>query len=30
MKAFGDMLVFIFLLSSGIAYAWGMRGLEWE
>ena len=30
MKAFGDMLVFIFLLSSGIAFAWGMRGLEWE
>lgn len=30
LKAFGDMLVFIFLLSSGIAYAWGVRGLEWE
>lgn len=28
--AFVDMLVFIALLSAGIAYAWGMRGLEWE
>ncbi|HJT70815.1 MAG TPA: NADH-quinone oxidoreductase subunit A [Terriglobales bacterium] len=30
MKAFGDMLVFICLLSSGIAYAWAVGGLEWE
>ena len=29
-KAFGDMLVFICLLSAGIAYAWGLGGLEWE
>ena len=29
-KAFLDMLVFIALLSAGIAYAWGMGGLEWE
>lgn len=29
-KAFLDMLVFIGLLSAGIAYAWGMGGLEWE
>lgn len=29
-KAFVDMLVFITLLSAGIAYAWGMGGLEWE
>lgn len=28
--AFLDMLVFIVLLSAGIAYAWGMGGLEWE
>ena len=28
--AFLDMLVFIVLLSVGIAYAWGMGGLEWE
>jgi NADH-quinone oxidoreductase subunit A len=28
--AFVDMLVFIALLSAGIAYAWGLRGLEWE
>ena len=28
--AFLDMLVFIALLSAGIAYAWGMGGLEWE
>lgn len=29
-KAFLDMLVFIGLLSAGIAYAWGMGALEWE
>ncbi len=29
-KAFLDMLVFIALLSAGIAYAWTMGGLEWE
>ena len=29
-SAFLDMLVFIVLLSAGIAYAWGLRGLEWE
>lgn len=29
-KAFLDMLVFIGLLSAGIAYAWGMGGLKWE
>lgn len=29
-KAFADMLVFIAILSAGIAYAWGMGGLEWE
>lgn len=28
--AFLDMLVFIGLLSAGIAYAWGMGGLKWE
>lgn len=28
--AFADMLVFIALLASGIAYAWGMGGFEWE
>ena len=28
--AFLDMIVFIALLSAGIAYAWGMGGLEWE
>lgn len=30
MKAFLDMFVFIAILSSGIAYSWGMGGLEWE
>lgn len=30
LKAFLDMLVFIGLLSAGIAYAWGMGGLRWE
>lgn len=30
LKAFLDMLVFIAILSTGIAYAWGMGGLEWE
>lgn len=29
-SAFLDMLVFIGLLSAGIAYAWGMGGLRWE
>lgn len=29
-SAFLDMLVFIGLLSAGIAYAWGMGGLKWE
>ncbi len=29
-NAFLDMLVFIVLLSAGIAYAWGMGGLKWE
>ena len=28
--AFVDMMVFIALLAAGIAYAWGMEGLEWE
>jgi NAD(P)H-quinone oxidoreductase subunit 3 len=28
--AFIDMMVFIALLSAGIAYVWGMGGLEWE
>lgn len=30
LKAFLDMLVFIGLLSAGIAYAWTMGGLKWE
>ena len=30
LTAFADMMVFIALLSAGIAYAWGMGGLEWE
>ncbi len=30
MKAFLDMFVFIAILSSGIAYSWGMGGLKWE
>jgi NADH-quinone oxidoreductase subunit A len=29
-SAFLDMLVFIVLLSAGIAYAWGLGGLQWE
>lgn len=29
-SAFLDMLVFIVLLGAGIAYAWGMGGLQWE
>lgn len=29
-EAFADMFVFIAILSAGIAYAWGMGGLEWE
>lgn len=27
---FLDMLVFIAILSAGIAYAWGMGGFRWE
>ena len=30
LEAFLDMLVFIAILSAGIAYAWGMGGLRWE
>lgn len=30
LTAFVDMMVFIALLAAGIAYAWGMGGLEWE
>ena len=30
MMAFLDMLVFIALLSAGIAYAWRMGALSWE
>jgi NADH-quinone oxidoreductase subunit A len=30
LSAFLDMLVFIVLLGAGIAYAWGMGGLQWE
>lgn len=30
LPAFADMMVFIELLAAGIAYAWGMGGLEWE
>jgi NADH:ubiquinone oxidoreductase subunit 3 (subunit A) len=30
LEAFLDMFVFIAILSAGIAYAWGMGGLEWE
>lgn len=30
LSAFLDMLVFIVLLGAGIAYIWGMDGLEWE
>ncbi|MFZ0241072.1 MAG: NADH-quinone oxidoreductase subunit A [Desulfobacterales bacterium] len=29
-KGFMDMLVFICILSAGIAYAWGMGGFKWE
>ncbi|MGE0491338.1 MAG: NADH-quinone oxidoreductase subunit A [Vulcanimicrobiota bacterium] len=29
-SAFLDMLVFIAILSAGIAYAWGQGGLRWE
>jgi NADH:ubiquinone oxidoreductase subunit 3 (subunit A) len=29
-EAFLDMFVFIAILSAGIAYAWGMGGLQWE
>lgn len=28
--AFLDMLVFIALLSAGVAYAWAMGGIAWE
>ena len=30
LEAFLDMLVFIAILSAGIAYSWSMGGLEWE
>ena len=30
LAAFLDMLVFIAILSAGIAYAWKMGGLKWE
>lgn len=30
LEAFLDMFAFIAILSTGIAYAWAMRGLEWE
>jgi NADH:ubiquinone oxidoreductase subunit 3 (subunit A) len=30
LEAFLDMFVFIAILCAGIAYAWGMGGLEWE
>ncbi len=30
LEAFLDMLVFIAILSAGIAYAWKMGGLKWE
>lgn len=30
MSAFLDMLVFVAILSAGIAYAWGQGGLKWE
>jgi NADH-quinone oxidoreductase subunit A len=30
LTAFLDMLVFIALLSAGIAYAWSMGGFKWE
>lgn len=30
LKAFLDMFVFIAILATGIAYAWGLGGLEWE
>lgn len=30
MMGFLDMLVFIGILSAGIAYAWGMGGFKWE
>lgn len=30
LKAFLDMFVFIAILSAGIAYSWGMGGLQWE
>jgi len=30
LEAFLDMLIFIAILSAGIAYSWSMGGLEWE
>jgi NADH-quinone oxidoreductase subunit A len=30
LDAFLEMFVFIAILSAGIAYAWGMGGLQWE
>lgn len=30
LKALLDMLVFIAILSAGIAYTWGMGGFQWE
>lgn len=30
LTGFLDMLVFICILSAGIAYAWGMGGFRWE
>ena len=30
LTAFLDMFVFIAILVTGIAYAWGLGGLEWE
>jgi len=30
LMGFLDMLVFIAILSAGIAYAWGMGGFRWE
>lgn len=30
LMGFLDMLVFIGILSAGIAYAWGMGGFKWE
>ncbi len=30
LDAFLEMFVFIAILTTGIAYAWGMGGLQWE